>query len=346
MRIATLTFHRNCNYGANLQAYALQRAIISLGHDTELLDYDYQREMRKKDSIIQSIRKKIDMSLRNKENTFKNFRKVYLKMSEEVQKGNLGKYAQKYDRVIVGSDQVWNYFITQSDSAFLLDFVPAEKRCSYAASFGISEISNQARSFYEKLLPGFHNYSVRERTGAKLLENLIHEKAVVDLDPVGLLTVQQWNELFHPIRENGYIFLYMPSARLRKYALELSAKFTMKIAYIGGKSLLHPSQNIGELYTDISPKEFLSLLYYADYVVTGSFHGTMLSILFNKEFCVDIPETVGSRIVDLLEDFDLTDHIISSTHDIETIRTDWNRVNMIMTQRREKSLRHLTHYLS
>lgn len=341
MKVATFTFHRNCNYGANLQAYALQQAITALGHETEILDYDYTAE--RKGILKKSFHLIFNSAIRKKKNNFINFQRKHLRISEKCEKQHLEEYANKYDRIVVGSDQVWNYIITEKDSSYFLDYVPLEKRRSYAASFGISSIPFQYRSFYEKYLPGFRNYSVRERTGAKLVEDLINEEAIVDLDPVGLLTVSQWGKLIHSVRDTGYIFLYMPSKREKKYALDLSKKLDMKIVHVGVKSLLHPSQNIGDMYEDIGPEEFLSLLYYADYVVTGSFHGTILSILFNKNFIVDIPPKVGSRITDLLEDFNLMDHIISS--DAEKADTDWVSVNAIMEKRRKESLQRLAQYL-
>ena len=46
-KIATITFHRARNYGAVLQAVALQKAIIGLGYDSEVIDYDNRKTLRK-----------------------------------------------------------------------------------------------------------------------------------------------------------------------------------------------------------------------------------------------------------------------------------------------------------
>ena len=43
MKIGILTFHRTTNYGAALQAYALQQTLIGQGHDAEIIDYNCKR---------------------------------------------------------------------------------------------------------------------------------------------------------------------------------------------------------------------------------------------------------------------------------------------------------------
>lgn len=345
MKVAVLTFHRNYNYGANLQAYALQHTLLKMGYDAELLNYYYKSSSISIFDFSNNLRWIFDVSLRRKAKKFHEFQKKFIKLSKKVFKNSLKEEAEKYDCVIVGSDQVWNYAITQMDSSFFLDFVPHEKRRSYAASFGISCIPKEAEAYYQEHLSGFQNYSVRERTGLQLVQKMIGEKAIVDLDPVALLEREEWEKLIPRKRESGYIFLYMASRQLIKFACALSEKTGKKIIHVGIKSFFHPSKNIGEMYADAGPEEFLSLLYYSDIVVTESFHGTIISLLFNKDFRVSIPQVVGSRIKDLLEDFSLTNHIIDSSSCIEKIETDWGRINELMTKKRKKSLMNLVSYL-
>lgn len=56
MRIGILTFHRAHNYGAVLQAFALQSLLTDLGHEVEIIDYrpDYDSKDYK---VLYPIRK-------------------------------------------------------------------------------------------------------------------------------------------------------------------------------------------------------------------------------------------------------------------------------------------------
>ena len=90
---------------------------------------------------------------KEKNNKFINFRKKYLNLTTEVRtKDELNILNEEFDIFITGSDQVWNYNITDGDMTYLLDFADIEKRNSYAASFGIIDIDEKYRNEYKKLL--------------------------------------------------------------------------------------------------------------------------------------------------------------------------------------------------
>ena len=61
MRVGIITlFHNNYNYGAYLQAYALQKAIESLGYEVKIIDYDRLLDRKlNKETFIQKIKKRI-----------------------------------------------------------------------------------------------------------------------------------------------------------------------------------------------------------------------------------------------------------------------------------------------
>lgn len=350
-KIATITFHRALNYGAILQCFSLQKAIQNLGYDSEVLDYDCKMiskdyKLLRLDSKVAFIKSLMLFPLyyRKKKN-YDGFIKQYISMSCEYDRRELTEAAGKYAAIITGSDQVWNYKLTGNDSAYFLDFVPERrKRLSYAASFGIKEIPENKKSFYQKNLMEMGNISVREKTAASMIERLCDRKAEVVLDPVFLQTAEQWRKIMPVKKEKGYIFVYMPGIHTIENAVNLARRKGLKIIYCSyGISLRSPKKNVGDVRVSLGPDEFLSLLDGADYVVTGSFHATAFSLILQKKFFVEVPPTVGSRITDLLTTFDLCDRIFDCTESLEDRPIDWSKVEQKMERLRKQSLTSLQH---
>lgn len=348
-KIGIITFHRADNYGAVLQAAALQRAIIWMGYSCEILDYDARIISKNYDVILKTSVTQVLKSLleykerKHKKQVFDAFRNKQMLFSPPIDKENLEIIADQYDKIITGSDQVWNYNLTASDGAYFLDFVQnSHKKLSYAASFGIGEIPVNKFAWYKDKLADFGHISVREKTAVELVTKLTGNNAINDVDPVFLLSASDWASIMSARpTEKKYILAYMCD--------EISASYAKKIADEKGldlvnivyyKSYRHPELNVGNCRMDLSPDEFLSYMYYADYVVTGSFHATAFSIIFNKKFVVSVPDNVGSRITDLLDRTGLQGRALSTCIAIDE-KVDWERVDNIVAKARETSLKNL-----
>lgn len=346
MKIATLTFHRALNYGAILQCYSLQKTIKDLGYESEVLDYDCRMiskdyKLLSTDSLPKFIKSLLFLPVfyRKKQN-YNRFIKRFISVSKEVSYNELANVSSDYAAFITGSDQVWNYKLTGSDSKYFLDFVPEQKkRLSYAASFGIREIPKHLMKFYQRYINGMGHISVREQTAAELVGNICGRKAEVVLDPVFLQRAEDWQRLMSENTEKNYIFVYMPGKNTLKAARLLARTKKLKIIYCAyGYSLRNMRENIGDMRLSLGPDEFLTLLNGADYVLTGSFHATAFSLIFHKEFFVEVPENVGSRITDLLNIFGLEKRILNSELLPENCSTDWLKVSEKMDKLRKSSL--------
>ena len=351
-KIGIITFHRADNYGAVLQVVALQRSIIGLGYGCEILDYDARAISQNYDVIVKtSVAEAIKSLLvfderKRKKQVFAAFRRKNLILSAPVAKGELSDIATQYDKLITGSDQVWNYHLTASDGSYFLDFVEDNnKRLSYAASFGIGEIPPEKLEWYREKLAGFAHFSLREKTGVNLLKNVFGCEAVNDVDPVFLLKADEWKEMITSrFAEKKYIFAYMLNRECADYVQRLAVAKGMEIVNLAySKSYRHPEINVGNCYIALSPDDFISCIYYADYVVTGSFHATAISIIFNKQFMVSVPDNVGSRITDLLDRTGLKKRILSTVSTVAAmeLKVDWENVNNVVAKARETSLKNL-----
>ncbi len=243
-RVGILTFHRVINYGALLQAYALQRKIEELGFDAEIIDYASagtmdQHHGNAKDSMMRKvliyasnptkhyghIKRRLELrvvrrledqlfkkqSLRQFQ-SFELFKEGYLKISNRSYNtiDDLNETNRIYDSIIAGSDQVWNPFITQNDISYFLSFVKDDnKKISYATSFGSRNIPVEFQHRIVPLLKKIRHLSARETSGAELVSTLSGRDVEIVVDPTLLLTSTQWEEIIKDNRfEEPYIFCY------------------------------------------------------------------------------------------------------------------------------------------
>ena len=326
MKIGILTFHRTPNYGAQLQAYALRKYIESLGHEVHIIDYwpNYRNERSKFISFEEmkqmSLRAKI-LYLYNKVFTsFRFYKRIHA--TEE--------FARKYleitdirdvDIAVYGSDQIWRKFnrpnFKEYDSVYFgQGFVNAKKRISYAASMGHVFFKNpNDKSFFLEGMRNFDAISVRETDLQKFLEDKAGIKAEKVCDPTLLLNAQDWMEIVNEdcIPSYKYILYYrlQPQQEADKFVKRLSKEKNLKVLEVRGN--IPPFHYSRRYRFTANAREFLSLLYGAQYVVSSSFHGVALSVCLNKQFYFISNEKAANRAMSLLSDLGLQDRRVTNT---------------------------------
>ena len=91
-----------------------------------------------------------------------------------------------------------------------------------------------------------------------------------------------------------------------------------------------------------SPNEFLSLIHNADLVLTNSFHGTVFSLIYQKDFFAFPRGEMNSRIKNLLEKVELKDRFIKDIEDIDNCsKIDYNKVLKCLNFQRDKSIKYI-----
>ena len=370
MKIALLSFANNLNYGGSLQEYALGYAIKKYGGQNISCEYlNYHRNFYK-NAMVWMFRK-ILYRVTGKDDTpswtvkeffkivfvrcralpsdsAKEFEKFWLltDRSRRIGKRELQKLEDVYDLFIVGSDQVWNCGRLNLDTTFLLDFVKCrKKKGSYASSIGMKKIPEKYRKKYLKYWSGIEYLSCRESDGARLVQKLTGRKAEWVLDPIFLLDEAEWKEAadLSVADENQYVLLYMldKSVSLEKFARKLAQSKCWKLVKIYGDIVKNDA---------IGPKQWLGYFIKAAYVVTNSFHGTAFSILFHKNFYVEItPQAFfsesSSRIQDLLRELDMQSRLIDSIKEcaIENIKDiSYEYADKKIKAMKQKSIKYLT----
>lgn len=357
-KTATITFHRAINYGAVLQAYALQHSILKLGIKNEIINYSCKEiddcykliNMKSLKLFIKSL-----IMLRTsycKRKKFSDFIKKNIYLTDKVSKDLLvsNDFNNKYDFFITGSDQVWNYKLTDLDDMYFLNFVKDERKIkSYAASFGVNCIPEELKLRYKKYLERFSSILVREKTGAKIVENLIDKNINVVLDPVFLLNKNEWNKVIFKTKfddiKGKYILVYMATPQIKIFAEKLSLKYNLQIFNIADL-ILKKENKIGITENQLGIEEFISAIKNAKYVLTGSFHAVVFSIIYNKDFFVNnvdkTKEACSSRQKDLLDLLEIKDReIFNHNDDTDFAFIDWNNVNKKLEVERNKSINEL-----
>jgi len=331
MKVGILTYHNAINYGAILQAYALQQVLFGMGVQCEIINYAcpaVEKQYRRKKLSEHAHWKVYVMDffsghrLDKKKVAFKQFSDTYLTLSNKVD-NFLVEGFDKYDAVITGSDQVFNPKNTEGDSAYLLDFQCRAKKIAYAASIGNNDFlklwEEQYNVDYKTLLKDFCNISFREEEASAFATQLFGKNYETVLDPVLLAGNKLWQR-FQGEKKEEYIFVYnlgnLPVMRdcIQKMHEETGLKVYVVNKDIKGDVMFRKYENVSSL----SPEDFVKMLSGATYVVTDSFHGTAFSALFHKNFYSVINSrkvNTNSRIRNLLKKLNLESRIVSHVED-------------------------------
>lgn len=352
--VGIVTIHKINNYGAVLQSYALNRHIRALGHDAKTIDFRTYR-VAESYKLLRPVENRMDLirnaqallyagKLRRRAERFDRFLEAEVPMTPDYYSNEELRRAQlNFDTYVCGSDQIWNTHCRNYDDAFILEFARGRgERISYAASLGADSIHPDMQERFRRELRDFKAVSVRESDAVRIIEPLAGKPVSHVCDPVLLLTPEQWREAAAgPLLREPYIFFYHVKGDIpdmREYLRELGEKTGMKIVAVtmNLREMLYP--NVKRY--DAGPREFLSLIDHAAYVVTNSFHATAFSLLFRKKFMVFSPHGSGpSRLTSILASAGLMDRVWDkSCSPIETeidYQAVWQRLTPFVEQSKE-----------
>lgn len=333
MKIGILTFHRANNYGAFLQAFALKTYLSSLGHEVEIVDYwpeghaDAYRLLShswKERPFIGKIKLLISLILRynrakKRSNGMLALVKKYFGLTDIPCYQTPESLTNiSYDCVLYGSDQIWwkstipNYL--GFDPVYWGEYIPKSiKKVAYAPSMGIIDLTEQDKLQISKWLENFDVLSVREVELYNAIHDLTCNEISIVLDPIFLLSKEEWIRLCYPVRRKKYILHYnlIPSVEAERLVSKLKRKFNCDVVELTvGVHVMNLSQKYFQTANAI---DFISLVNGAEFVVTSSFHGTAFSILFEKQFYVIGMGRKSGRVSSLLSILKLSDRMLNDS---------------------------------
>lgn len=370
--IGIITYHHYYNYGTMLQALALQEKVEQLGYQAELIDFKQDNSLsryemlklrikrmpvyikeRKKYRALADSREKI----KEKNELFEQFYKTYLHVGKKkyTTTQQLMENPPVYDGYVVGSDQTWNPFVANSPEAFFLPFVENKsKKGSYGPSLAVKSLSDEKEKEYRKKLSNFSFLSCREQDGAQLLSRITQKEVKCVLDPTLLLSAKEWGKYCEfEIPKEPYILVYFLGEKSEhRRAVEKIQKLTnWKIISLPAAYLEMENNDYKKVWG--GPKEFLSLIRGAALICTDSFHGTMFSINFQRNFfsfCKSSDSEASSensRLYSALNIFGLSNRIIHNMDNLtaEDISIDYKNVIPILEEQRRDSIEYLENML-
>src|SRR3954471_11874174 len=281
-KIGVLTFHRSINYGSYWQARGLVEGVRARGHDAELLDHDCTCIRRAEFACALQP----ELPRRTPRRLLKSYTAKVRRFAGAVAALPLSRRfpvheperAGRYDVIVVGSDEVWNFRHPWfgSKPIFFGEELRAERLVSYAASFGNHSAWDGIDPEWAHKLNRFSTISVRDENSWHLVRGGTGLEPALVLDPC--LQFPQWPAAERP-RDGRYAVVYGHGfpAWLKKRARRWADRRGLRLVSIG-----YLNNWADEQLVTAGPIEFAGLMAGARAVVTNFFHGCIFALLNGK----------------------------------------------------------------
>lgn len=345
------------NFGAILQAYALQQFLLTIGYRSKFITIDknlnYAIEYSKTISLNSIIRNVVLLFTRKKYmECFSKFDKFVVENLDVTDK----KYSYKLllecppkaDAYIVGSDQMWPPTNIKPEN-FLVFGDKKIKRISYAVSIGKNYIPDKHKEKFIEYLSLIDYVSIREKTSKEFLETIISKKISTNIDPTLLLDNCSWDKLIEKPKsfiDREYILIYLIykpkwlNGELKKLKKETGLDIVLITTNPFKKAFCD------EHIKYAGPKEFLWLIRNARYVISSSYHGCLFSIIYKKNFLAIVNPDNATRHRDMLNMFGLSNREVKSLSAKKFDNIEYEKVYEQIKIQRDQSKKYLLEALN
>lgn len=349
-KVGIITISDYNNYGNRLQNYAVQEVIKKLGlypDSIQNIDGIYKKNYIKvfKYNLLNFIKYIYPKRKYKRNRNFLKFNKNIKKSKFLIDKSHIdNKINDYYDYFVVGSDQVWNPNFDRLSNLDLLEFATDNKKISFSASFGVSNLLDCYNNKIRKSIGKFKALSVREDAGKKIVEDITGRKDVqVLVDPTMLLTAEEWDKVSKKpdkLKSEKYILNYFLGELSEARKKEIN-----RIAKENDCEVINLLDKNDPFYCT-GPAEFLYLEKNAFLICTDSFHSSVFAILYNRPFIVFNREeniaSMNSRIETLINKFNLKNREYNEKEITkENLEHDYTEAYQILKKEKEKSIEFL-----
>jgi polysaccharide pyruvyl transferase len=299
MKVGVLTFHKCINYGSYWQARCLVEGLRRRGHDAELLDHDCKCTRRAE--VKCALQPKLPR--RTPRHELSAYAAKTRRFVEEIARLPLSRRfslhepeaAGRYDAIVVGSDEVWNFRHPWygSKPIFFGEGLNADRLVSYAASFGNHSAWHGIHPEWARKLTQFSSISVRDENSWHLVRNGTAREPPIVLDPClqfpDAITTDAPSAGDYAV-VYGHLFPEWLPARVRAWA----EKRGIRLISIGYSNPWADEQRIGA-----GPLEFARMMAGARAVITNFFHGCVFALLNGKPWATAPSDYRSIKIPDL-----------------------------------------------
>lgn len=355
MDINILTMHRVYNYGSFLQAYALKRTVETFGHKVTFIDPEPGFKTCK--PTVTPKNKHIDKYCINRlifKQKEKKFERMYTdSLRRYLNVTNQLVFDKPADLTIIGSDEVFNFNPSNPwgiSPNFFGGLHNSREVISYAASCGYSTIDDLSIEWKQKIrlyLSNLNNISVRDQNTFEFVADITDKKVTINLDPVLIYDFQNdvhYKEHSSLIDKDRYMIIYSYRNRISDEN-EISAIKKFAKTHNLKTICLGSFQYWADDYVIVDPFEALHYFDNAEYVVTDTFHGTVISSIFHKKFAVIIRDSNRNKLEDLVKRLNLSEHVASNVEMIGNrleYCDDYKKFDSIIMENRNKTMDYLS----
>ncbi len=365
MKIGIISVNNAHNFGTVMQALGLKAYLESQGHEVQIINYrnaTIEKSYRpgrilpgatfksKKKYLVKWLKEaKSKPYLPLRRHRFEKFFEEQFNLTKPCASiKDLRNAKFPFDVVFAGSDQIWNSTITKGlDPAFFGDFVGKDTIiASYGASIGNPEVPKRELPVFSEYFKKMDYISVREENAKALFSPLTDKDIAVVCDPTFLPDRDYFKSLVSqksPYGNKEYIYVHVhhysaKALELVKAAKELSKKTGLPVVHniqtAKFKNELGNTKGAG-------PIETLNAIAHSKYVVTQSFHLSVFSLLFEKNFITLKRDRNNDRLENLFEKLGLLEHFIepdAPLPDFKDIPVDFKEVHKKMEAMRPASV--------
>lgn len=379
--LVTCYFHHN--YGSMLQAYATEMIMQQMGLPFQTIACKAPINYMQENKILYIIKKlliadwkmrlgKMKIERAKKENpmfaknweirnkAFDQFAETFFHVSPYCKnREELTKMAENYSAFLVGSDQLW-----RTDSVehgyYTLEWVPGHiRKIAYSTSIGVKEVPWFQVEKNKRFMNRFDHIALREQSACDLVYKLTGRKVPVVLDPTLLFTGDQWLGIQQrePLTNGKYIFCYLlgDNPSQRKFIKRVKEKTGYKIVALQQlDDYISSDEGFADEAPYVGPCEFLNYIRNAEYVFTDSFHCSVFSILYKKNFFTfsrfaeGAKQSTNTRIDNLLHITGLEDRRMTkdkSVEDVISYKGSFDGVDARLNAYRKSSMDYLNNAL-
>lgn len=323
MKVYIITIHSIHNFGSVLQAYSLQKFLLDNGYNVKIIDYRPAYFNSGRNRFKTFLGKFLNYSaFIKRRKKFNSFISKFMVLTEKCYKeiNELKSLNGLADVFIAGGDQLWNnYHFCGRDPAFKLQFAAKGVKIAFGTSMGRDQYSSDEISELISSVHDFKFIGLRERSSVELLKSGGYINVEHVNDPVLLIEKGIFESIAIKPNINKYALIYLvdKSPLLDAIVDYISDNLDLKIVHVCG---FRKKCRCDYFLKDSGPEEILGLLIHADFIISASFHATLFSILFNKNFVSLLPhENTNARITELLDLVGLKSRIITNEKNLGVI---------------------------
>ena len=359
MRIGIVTIAESMNYGQRLQNYALEQALISLGHKPETI-------LKKESNPLCSLQQRLilRMNILLKRGRYNSGKRAlafdrFIRKKMHISKSMFpnGDFSG-YDFVVCGSDQIWNIADRSREkykAFYFAQFIEPEKRVAFSASLGTSDMTSEQLRYVADKADEMKAVSVRERPSAQLLQPLCRNKIEATIDPVFLLTSSQWRSIARKpafvADGEQYILTYFLSTLLPQteaYIQRISEALGLRVINLYNITL---KEGFNDLWFGVGPEEFVYLMANSTLTITDSFHAVAFSSIFHRPlrwFPKVGLEATSIRMLNLFSMFSIEDWAVGNSEEPadHCLYCNYEAVDQVIEQERRHALDYLQNALT